>query len=314
MSLSAEARARVLFSTALLLAALAAAAWFALSARRHVTYEIRSQEAVSGLIAGAPVEFHGVEVGQVRELRLAGPRSVRILLDVARDAPVTSATRATITGRGLATRGFTGYVYVNLEDEGAPGQALAAASGEAYPRIATTPSRSVNLDTSIQQLNDSMQSVTALLESVLDRPTVGSLKQSLANLERVTGTLAANNAKLEALIANAERTSGRLPPLLQSSQAAVDALQSLSVTTQDRLDTILARTERASTHFVPLLESSSEAVRSLQNQVLPEAQRTLTRLDHLSSSLDETATRIRRNPALLLRGSAPGTLGPGEGR
>lgn len=314
MSLGAEARARVLFSVALLLAALAAAAWWAVAARRHVTYEIRSQEAVSGLIAGAPVEFHGVEVGQVREVRLTGPRSVRILVDVARDAPVTSATRATITGRGLATRGFTGYVYVSLEDDGAPGQALAAAGGEPYPRIAAAPGRSVNLDTSIQQLNDSMRSVTALLESVLDRPTVGSLKQSLANLERVTGTLAANNARLEALIANAERTSGRLPPLLQSGQAAVDALQSLSVSTQDRLDTILARTERASTHFVPLLESSSEAVRSLQNQVLPEAQRTLTRLDHLSSSLDETATRIRRNPALLLRGSAAGPPGPGEGR
>ncbi|HEX7890678.1 MAG TPA: MlaD family protein [Ramlibacter sp.] len=314
MSLSAEARARVLFVAAVLLVAVAAAGWLAWSATRHATYEIRSQEPVSGLIRGAPVEFHGVEVGQVREVQLMGPRAVRVLLDVARDAPITSATRATITGRGLATRGFTGYVYVTLEDEGAPGKKVAVALGETYPRIATSPARSVSLDTSIQQLNDSMQSVTALLESVLDRETVGSLKRSLAQLDQVTRTLAANNAKLEALIDNAELASGQLPPLLRSGQAAVSSLHALTANTQDRLGSILAHTEQASGQFVPLLESTSEAVRSLQNQVLPEAQRTLTRLDHLSSSLDETATRIRRNPAVLLRGSASGTLGPGEGR
>jgi ABC-type transporter Mla subunit MlaD len=314
MSFHAEARARALFVAALLLVALAAAGWFLLSARTHATYEIRSQEPVSGLIAGAPVEFHGVEVGQVREVRLAGPRSVRILLDIASGTPVTSATRATVTGRGLATRGFTGYVYVSLEDVEPPGRALVAAIGEPYPRIATGPARSVNLDTSINQLNESMQAVTALLQSVLDQQTVGSLKHSLANLEQVTATLAANNARLDAVLANAERASGRLPPLLQSGQAAVDALQALSTSTRDSLGTILARTESASTHFVPLLESGSEAVRSLQTQVLPQAQRTLVRLDHVSSELDDTAARIRRNPAILLRGSSPETPGPGEGR
>jgi phospholipid/cholesterol/gamma-HCH transport system substrate-binding protein len=327
MKMSPEARARFLFAAAILIAAAAAAGWYLVSARQHITYEIRSAESVSGLIAGAPVEFHGVEVGRIREVQLTGPRSVRILADIQRNAPITSATRATITGRGLATRGFTGYVYISLEDQGIPGTGLAAAAGEGYPRIATAPGSSVSLDTSINQLNENMRVVTALLQSVLDPSTVQAMKQSLVHLDKVTGTLAANNARLEELMANAERAGRQLPPLLQSSQSAVNTLQTqvlpqaqsalvrfndLSVSMNERLAAILANSEQASLHFVPLLQSGNEAVHSLQNQILPEAHRTLTRLDHLSTTLDEAASRIRRNPSLLLRGSGAGVAGPGE--
>jgi len=75
---------------------------------------------------------------------------------------------------------------------------------------------------------------------------------------------------------------------------------------------ILDNTERASSRLAPLLASSDEAVRSLQLQLLPEAQRTLARMEHLSTTLDETAVRIRRNPSVLLRGSSPTPAGPGE--
>ena len=115
---NAGSRAKWAFALSLAAVAAVALAWYLVSAARFVTYEIRTRDAVSGLLPGAPVEFHGVEVGQVRDVHLADPRTVRVLLSVRRDAPVTTATVATITGRGLATRGFTGYVYVSLEDRG----------------------------------------------------------------------------------------------------------------------------------------------------------------------------------------------------
>lgn len=302
MAMSAEARARILFAAAVLFAALAAAGWALFAARQHVMYEIRSREAVSGLIPGAPVEFHGVEVGQVREVRLAGARDVRIFVALRRDAPVTSATRATVTGRGLAARGFTGYVYVSLEDEGEPGAALEAAAGEPYPRIAAAPGRSINLDTTVTQLNDSLQAVTSLLQTTLNPQTVDSLQRSLASLDQVTRTLAANSARMERVIANAEQASRQLPPLLRSGQAAMHALQT----------EVVPQANGAMQGLSELSASANDTVRALQYQILPETYRTLTRLDHLTVSLDETATRIRRNPAVLLRGTAPGTPGPGE--
>jgi ABC-type transporter Mla subunit MlaD len=327
MPSSATSRARWAFGLSLAAVAAAAAAGYAFTAGRYATYEIRSGEPVSGLLPGAPVEFHGVEVGQVREVELAGPRNVRVLLEVRRSAPVSTATVATITGRGLAARGFTGYVYVSLEDRGAAGTALAAANGNPHPVIASAPSQTASLDTSMTELNTSVQRATALLESTLDRGTVASMKESLAHLEQVTRTLAANNQRIETFLANAERASVRMQPLLQSSDDVLQSLRTrilpeaqqtlvrldeLSTSTRQRMGVILDNTERASTRLEPLLQSGNDTVRSLQLQLLPEAQRTLARMEHLSTTLDETAGRIQRNPSVLWRGARPAPAGPGE--
>jgi phospholipid/cholesterol/gamma-HCH transport system substrate-binding protein len=329
MKTGAMSRARWAFVLSLVVLAAAAAAWYGAFAARFTTYELRSRDAVSGLIAGAPVEFHGVEVGQVREVELTGPRTVRVLLSIRSTAPVTTSTVATITGRGLATRGFTGYVYVSLEDRGAPGAPLKPLQGSAHAVIAGAPSQSVSLDTSINELNENMQRVTAMLEGLLDRSTVASLKQSIAGLEQVTRTLAANNQRIETILSNAERASQRMQPLLQSSGEVLRSLQTqilpetqqtlvrledLSTSTRQRMGVILDNTERASTRLEPLLQSGNDAVHSLQTQLLPEAHRTLARMEHLSTSLDETATRVRRNPSVLWRGSSPTPTGPGEAR
>ena len=53
-------------------------------------------------------------------------------------------------------------------------------------------------------------------------------------------------------------------------------------------------------------------MRALQNQILPQAQRTLVRLDQLTTSLDDTAAQIKRNPSVLVRGGAALPPGPGE--
>jgi phospholipid/cholesterol/gamma-HCH transport system substrate-binding protein len=327
MNASAEAKARWLFTGCLLLAVAAAGAWWLFGSWGYSTYELRSRDAVSGLIPGAPVEFHGVEVGQVRTVQLLEPRLVRVLIAVRREVPVSTATVATITGRGLATRGFTGYVYVSLEDGDTAARPLAAPDGSPYPLLASAPGRQVNLDTSISELNQSVQSVNALLQGTLDPRTVASLQHSLSNLEQVTRTLSANNEKLAAIITNTEHASQQVRPLLQASGDAARTLQAqvlpqahatlrrldaLSVEMDAHVGTILRNTEQASTRIEPLLEAGNEAVRSLQTQILPQAQRTLVRLDHLSTAMDEAATRVRRNPALVLRGSRPAEPGPGE--
>src|SRR5262249_10764587 len=130
-----------------------------------------------------------------------------------------------ITGRGLATRGFTGYVYVSLENAATDARPLAAAPGQPFPLIPTAPSRSVNLDTAISRLNENVQTMTDLLQTVLDQKTVASLKESVDSLQRLAQTLAANNARLNAILANGEQASTRLVPLLQASDAALKEAQ-----------------------------------------------------------------------------------------
>jgi phospholipid/cholesterol/gamma-HCH transport system substrate-binding protein len=201
--------ARLMFMTVLLGAPIVAAIWYWHSASGYATYQIFTEEPVSGLAIDAPVEFHGVEVGKVKSIRLAGPRSVRLLLSIDKNAPVTKASIATITSRGLATRGYTGYVYISLEDAGTDSQPLARRPGELYPVIPAAPSKVITLDTSINQMKDNVQAITKLLQSLLDQKSVASLRESMDNLRQFSDMLAANTAKMNSILANTERASRR---------------------------------------------------------------------------------------------------------
>jgi phospholipid/cholesterol/gamma-HCH transport system substrate-binding protein len=273
---SAESKARWAFAMVLLLGGVAGLAWFVLESSKYATYQIRTTDSVSGLMVDAPVEFHGVDVGKVARVELIDPRSVNVLLHIRKDAPVTRATVATVTSRGLASKGFTGYVYVSLEnDDSADAQPVAFAGGNPYPQLRTAASRSVNLDTAVSQVNENVQALTTLLQASLDEKTLASLRQSLDGMQQVTRILAANSEKMNAIIVNAERASNRLEPLL---------------------------------------ESTHQTAKALQTQLLPQAYDALARLDRLSGTLNSAADRFERDPSVIIRGAGRRLPGPGESK
>jgi len=311
-----ENAAKLLFVGLVLLAMAASVAWYLYDAGRYATYRVVTQDPVSGLIPDAPVELHGVDVGRVERVGLVDARTVEIELRLQRSAPVTMGTIATVTSRGLATRGFTGYVYVALEDNGDDTRPLAAGAKDSAASIRSAPSRSVSLDTTINRVREDVQRMSELLHGVLDERTVASLKQTTENMQSVSRTLALNSNKLNAIIASAERVSGAMDTrTLRSLQQSVANLQAVSATlasNNDRLATIMANAETASGQLNPLLQSGHEAVDSLYRELIPEAHTTLAGLQSISNSLNNTLSKINRDPSILLRGRASPPPGPGE--
>ena len=227
MKLDVNTKPTLTFLLLLLVSIVAGALWYFHSASQNATYQIYTEDSVSGLIADAPIEFHGVDVGKVKTIRLVSPHSVSIVLSIDKNAPVTSASVATITSRGLATRGFTCYVYISLEDVGIDSRPLTTRPGEPYPVIRTDPSKVITLDTSINQVKDNVQVITDLMQSLLDKKTIMSLQQSVDSMQQLTKVLAANTEKLHSLLANTERASHRFEPLLKSAD---DALSRMALT------------------------------------------------------------------------------------
>jgi phospholipid/cholesterol/gamma-HCH transport system substrate-binding protein len=318
---SPEARARWLFAGLVLAVALAALGWWGIKEGRYATYEIDTHDAVSGLIASAPVEFHGVEVGKVERVELAGPQSVRILLHVDKGAPVTAATVATITSRGLASKGFTGYVYVALDDDGSDLHPPAARPGSLYPQLRTAPSRSVNLDTAIAQVNQNVQYMANLLQTSLDANTIAQLKQSVDGMQKLTQALTDPKtlAALTQSVDSMQKLTGALSDdkTLASLQQSLDSMQKVTRTLADnseKLNAIVQNTERATNRLEPLLDSGSNTARALQSQVLPQAYEALANLDRLSASLRATTNRIEQDPSLVIRGTGKRAPGPGESK
>jgi phospholipid/cholesterol/gamma-HCH transport system substrate-binding protein len=304
MQMDTNTMARLMFGTVLLCATAAGAVWYFNYLSGYATYQIHTEDPVSGLAIDAPVEFHGVEVGKVKSISLLGPRLVSIVLRIDKNAPVTSASVATITSRGLATLGYTGYVYISLDDFGVDFRPLTTRPGEQCPVIRTAPSKVITLDTSINQVKDNVQSITDVLQSLFDKKTLASLKQSVDSLQQVTKALAGDTEKLNSIVANTERASHRFEPLLKSADDTVSELRTK----------IVPGVQKTLTTLEPLLESSHDTVSALQTQILPEARNELIKLDNLTTTLTGVATKLNRDPSILIRGTTPPPPGPGESK
>jgi ABC-type transporter Mla subunit MlaD len=291
-------KARLLFAATLCAGALAAAVWYAWSSSHYRTFQIITKDPVHGLIVDSPVELHGVEVGKVARIELAGADTVRILVNVADDAPVSGATVATITSRGLAPRGFSGYVYIALENRGTDPKPLSAAPGERYPRIVSTPSRLDSMDAIAAAAIAKLDDLTALLKPVLDPSTVASLKRALDELQQITDRLV---TVLD-------------PKTVDSLTRSLDDLRQVTSTlaaNTARIDSLIANADRDSRELRPLVETSNTMVRELNTQVLPQFYRVMSQLESLTRAFNGVAAQLARNPSVLLRGTET-PPGPGE--
>lgn len=240
------------------------------SFQNYTTYSVYWQEAISGLSVDAPVEYNGVSVGNVKSIRLShkNPQLVEVLLTIKSSTPITKGTEAT-----LNTRGITGMAYVALKDKGTDLRKLVVEDDQPYPVIKTAPSIFMRLETSLSELSVYFRQVAQSIQALLDKDNLHSIKETLHNLQKVSGTLAANSNRMNLIFVNAAN---------------------------------------ASKNFTPFMQSSNNAMRMLETQTLPAAYRLLSNLEDVSHTLSEAAIEIKQNPSVLIRGVHRQNLGPGE--
>lgn len=273
-----------------------------LSFNRYSTYKIYTHQSVSGLLVDAPIEYKGVDVGKVKSIELRGARGIEILLSIKNSVPITKGTDAILTTRGLTTRGFTGFVYIALKDEGTNLESLVALPGETYPIIPMTSSTTLSLDTTLIQTNTHLQHISELFHSIFDKENRDTLKELLNSLQSVTNVLATNSEKLDTILTNTEKASYYLEPFLKSGQATLRTLETETLPT----------TQRVFSHLDPFLLSGQATMMMLQTQTLPTANRAISHLDDLSRSLITLTNEMKQDPSVLFRGTTPPPPGPGE--
>jgi len=184
-----------------------------LSVQPYSNYIIYSQESVSGLSVDAPVEYNGVNVGAVKsiELKPTDPHLVKVILRIHSSTPITKNTVATLTSRGI-----TGVAFIALKDTGADLTPLTAEPGQDYPVIPTAPSIFLRLDTALTKLTKNFESIADSIHGLLDKENLQSIKNTLSQLDRVTGTLANNSQKINAILVNTTHATEQLTPLMKT--------------------------------------------------------------------------------------------------
>ena len=243
--------------------------------KAYDTYLVYMSESVSGLSLDAPVRYRGVQVGSVRRIALApgNAKLVQLTLDIERGTPVKQDTVAV-----LQVQGLTGIAHVDLSGGGNDSPPLKAGPGEKYPVIRSGPSLMLRLDTAVTALLTNLNRSSESINALLDEENRVALRRTLANLERLSGTLA----------------SAELPQLLRRLQRSADAF-----------DRMANETARAGSN-------TANTVESLRAEALPEARQTITELRELTASLRRFSETLERNPGMLLQGRPAVPPGPGE--
>lgn len=180
----------------------------------YTFYNVFMKESVSGLVTDGPVEFNGVNVGTVTNIKIShkNPKLVELLLKIKNDTPVTVATRAK-----FGVRALSGIGYILLEDKGTDMRPLKKSPDQEFPVIETVPSLLVRLDTTLTQLSGNFRDLTHSMQSLLDKNNLQSVKEILAS----------TNATLSATKTTFQLLEARTIPL------ANQAISSLEMVTRD---------------------------------------------------------------------------------
>lgn len=299
---------------AILAAIIAAAFWFSrLGEGDKREYDIFFKQSVSGLARGSGVTFAGVPSGQVLSIELwpRDPDFVRVRISVDPSTPILQGTSATIQGVG-----FTGVSQIQLDGaiKGAPAIACPQANPqkacpEGVPVIPTRPGALGELLNSAPQLLERLTTLTERLTELLNDDNQKHLSGILANLDRLSGDLAARGPEMAATLAetriaiqNAGRAADEIGRLAGNTNRLIDEegrplIADLRATIQS------ARQSMATLDAT--LAQAQPGVRTFSRQTVPELGLLIRDLRQMSAALQAVAEKIDQQGAGSLIGSPP---------
>lgn len=258
-------------------------------AKEYADYDVLFEQSVSGLTVGAAVQFSGIQVGEVRRLKLAptDPNQVIARIRVQGDLPVTVETRAQ-----LVLTGLTGLAVMRLsggDKKSAPLTEILP--GHQVPLIRSEPS----------QLDKLFESSQALLANAADAFARVNKVLSDENLSKVDSTLSEIQTLSTELRGEAGGTLRSIRELADRSKVMVSKLEKSFPTeawAKVPVDarTTLAEINKAAGALQGTLASAGPGVERFTSEGLPQITTTLAELERLARSLERFSRTLETNP------------------
>ena len=273
--------------------------WYTGQQDRHTyeRYEIYFDGSVSGLSAGSPVRYLGVDVGKVVRISLDPQqrKRVQVIVDVDSSAPLDAGTQAS-----LSLQGVTGLLFIDLEEGPKSASTGPLPQGQRFPVIASSRS---NIDVLLRTL----PALTTRMVELVDRFTVlfseentRAFTATLDNARRASARLPDTVRDVQGLVADVRRTTeevqgiaGELHGVVHQAapdlQAAVADVRRVSATlaqTSERLDRFVLDNEPGLSRFT--------------RQSLPEFEQLLRESRQAAKEFGELSRSLKADPSQLI--------------
>ncbi|MBS0382869.1 MAG: MCE family protein [Proteobacteria bacterium] len=263
--------------------------------KQYNHYDIVFTEAVTGLSKGSPVQYNGIQIGEVSQLKLdpKDPRKVLARIQVAADTPIKTDTRAK-----LGLLGLTGVAFVQLTG-GAPNSApLMPTPANPVPVIHSESSALTKLLESGGDVVTSLNGILDRLGRIVSDQNVERINTTLDNIAQTTSALAAERDDLKTLIAQAAAASKQLNETLAGANQLVNGP---GHETLDRAASAMAALQQTTQTLNKLLADNQGSLQSGlrgMDQIGP----TLRELRSTVRDIHHITSQLQANPAGYLLG------------
>lgn len=297
-----------LFVIAGIVAILAAAVWVTgtRTGRATVLYDIHFEGSVAGLKPGNAVQYRGIPVGGVVDMRI-DPNNVAqvvVTIEVAADTPIRKDTEAT-----LALQGITGIAYIQLTGGTQDSPELEPAPGQDRAVIPSRPSQLSALIDAAPELLDRFINVISRVETLLGEENLNHVAKTLDNIESMTGSLAGSGDEIESMLAEGARTmeelrrvTERADNMLADVEGDVGGIAGDTRAVVADARKVVARLAVASDELAKFMTESREPLSNFSTTGLYEFGQLMAEARVLVSALSRLTEQIERDPARFLFG------------
>ncbi|MCX5565338.1 MlaD family protein [Alcaligenes phenolicus] len=284
------------FTLVVAVAAVLFSLWLAKAGQDAETrdYDIVFLEGVRGLSRGSAVQYNGLRVGEVRQLRLDPNdlQRVRAQVSIQASIPIHEDTQAR-----LALAGITGQSVIELSG-GTPNSPLLEATGDGLPMIVASPSPLAQLMAGGEELMTQISKLLDNANNFLSSENSQSLSASLQKLEVLMGQLSTASEGVPSLVKELSQASQQATTLLSSTQGLVDRQGTQAM---NAIQKSMEDFSRATQSLNKLLEQNSAAI-GRGAQGLTEIEPALRELRQVLAGFRAVTSRLEDNPAGYLLG------------
>ena len=203
--------------------------------RNYKRYTVYFHDAVSGLQNGANVQYRGIDVGRVRDVRLAASQTDLIKVDIEVDetTPISQGSDAS-----LATLGITGLAFITIttpDDDKRPPKRV---EGERYPVINGKGTQLSKLFQDIPQISKQVLEMSEKLNALLNDQNVENINQTFSNVQQVSKNLSnllndQNVANLSRSIDNISKASDNVENIVSKFEHTADQIDATAASLND---------------------------------------------------------------------------------
>lgn len=238
--------------------------------RNYENYTLYFTDPVSGLKVGSGVQYKGVEVGKVKNIRLAEEREDLIKVDIAVDekTPVREGTKAS-----LSMQGITGMVFIQMNTDLADSRPVPKREGERYPVLEGSGTQLAKIFQDIPEITKEILEISKKLNVFLNDNNMASLGDTLVNIEKMTrdlnGLLADENvANVSLMIENFSQSSANVNELITRFDKTADeidkAVHSISKIVADNGDNVTRFTREGLDQILSMSRETQKMTESIR--------------------------------------------------